>query len=808
MTNNLKIIQDIFLLYELSLAVGGSLNSRENCLHFLQVLVSRKGLGYAAVWLKDGQDGSFRLFTGIPGHQVKEKMLPADHFIAKKLADSSFFSLAYQDGNFPDLVQENNISKGAIALFSLGDLGFLKIFSLKKESAFSKMEMSQLEPVIRKFKISLDGSLAYERLQEESRRRQEMQKELSKSTARYVDLFENMKDAMVIFDEKGDVLEANRASLVLSGIKEGEKGKLNLWEMVHPDDVQKTKDAINTIIEEGLFTGFEARIITRQGEVKHVQVNSSGVFDENGRLVGSKNIIRDVTRQKVAEEALRNSQFRMSALIQNLQAGILLEDEQRRIVLVNQFFCDIFSIPVTPKALVGADCSESAEQSKSLFEDPESFVKGINERLKRRELVVGEELRMADGRIMERDYIPLFVDGKYLGHLWQYHDRTKQRVAAEAIRQSEEKYRGIIENMELGLLEVDNDGSILRAYERFCDMTGYQAEELIGKNANEVLVPLHQRHIIDKQNAERLKGKADVYEIQIKKKDGSPLDVLISGSPLMNSEGEVVGSLGIHYNITERKKLEKDLAKATLQAEQARLAEQQFLANMSHEIRTPMNSVIGMTHLLYNTPINDQQKEMLDSLRFSADTLMGIISNILDLSKIEAGELEMEDKVFNLLQLTQAIQRSFQFKLRDKSVSVVLDFDQRIKNMVKADPTRINQILTNLMGNASKFTNSGTVGLRVKLLAEDTQHYLLAFEVHDTGMGIPEDKIDSIFQNFKQADIKVSRRFGGTGLGLAIVKQLVDILGWEDLRAKPQRLWFYLSGRTEIGKYGGQGNGI
>lgn len=524
-----------------------------------------------------------------------------------------------------------------------------------------------------------------------------------------------------------------------------------------------------------LNTRIEITALRKSGEEFPIELSIAAIKNDDGHFFSG--FLRDITHRKQAEEALQNAQVRLTNLITNLQAGILLENEKREIVLTNSFFCEIFGIPAPPGALVGQDCSEAAEQSKHLFAEPESFVAGVGKLLQNKALVVGEPLEMANGAIFERDYIPLFSGEKYLGHLWQYHDVTEKRKAQQAILESEEKYRGIIENMELGLMEVDTAHNIVRPYQYFCEMVGYTAEELIGKNALELFTTEETRKTFRQQDALRGEGKTSVYEAQLRRKDGSMMWALISGAPVKDSSGKVIGSVGVHYDLTSRKKLEHDLAEAKQAAEHARLAERQFLANMSHEIRTPMNAVIGMTHLLYETDPTPTQKDYLDSLRFSADSLMGIIDNVLDLSKIEAGELELEEKSFNLAQLLKSLQRTFQYKVKDKSISVIMDFDPGIRNLVIGDPTRLNQILTNLLGNASKFTDRGTIGMRAKLLSSTAGKYLIEFRVHDTGIGISADKQEDIFKNFKQADVQVTRKYGGTGLGLTIVKQLVEMQG-------------------------------
>jgi len=185
----------------------------------------------------------------------------------------------------------------------------------------------------------------------------------------------------------------------------------------------------------------------RQQAEKLLEEKSLDLYRANEEL-RQLNLSLEASIQERTEALLRTDrQYR--SLIQNLHAGVLLEDEQRRIVLTNKIFCDLFAIPAEPEMLIGADCSQSAEQSKDLFADPEAFVLRITELLAKRQLSIREELKMADGRILERDYIPIFADKRYLGHLWRYEDITEQRVTQDLLQQSEEKYRGIIENMNL-----------------------------------------------------------------------------------------------------------------------------------------------------------------------------------------------------------------------------------------------------------------------------------------------------------------------------------------------------------------------
>ncbi len=345
---------------------------------------------------------------------------------------------------------------------------------------------------------------------------------------------------------------------------------------------------------------------------------------------------------------------------------------------------------------------------------------------------------------------------------------------------SEAKLRKIIDTSLDAVITIDEKGIITEWNQNAERTFGYSRQEAMGRSMTELIIPHQHRQAHERGMQHFLRtGEGPVLnkriEITAINRDEHEFPVELSITPIQL--GRQYFFSGFIRDITERKEAEAALLHAKQTAEQARLAEQQFLANMSHEIRTPMNAVIGMTHLLYETQPNASQKEYLDALRFSADSLMGLINNILDLSKIEAGELAFEKKTFDLVKLLKGLQQTFQFKVREKPVSVTIDIDPKIKNMLIGDLTRLNQILTNLLGNASKFTKRGTIGIRAKLLASTAAQYVIQFQVHDTGIGIEMEKLDLIFQNFKQADLDTTRKYGGSGLGLTIVKQLVELQG-------------------------------
>ena len=467
---------------------------------------------------------------------------------------------------------------------------------------------------------------------------------------------------------------------------------------------------------------------------------------------------------------------RLASVISNMQDGILVEDEHRLIVLVNQEFCSMFGIPASPGQLLGTDCSGSAGQTKQLFNDPEGFVTGIDKLLSARVKARGEILLLKDGRRLSRDYIPILINGKYSGHFWKYSDVTPQKKYEEALVRSEEKYRMLIENMNLGLLEVDLEGRIIYANYSFCRMSGFEREEIYGRTGEELFTAPENRTLVVEKSKSREKGISDAYELEVTNKQGQNRWWLISGAPLFNDEGSQIGSTGIHLDITDRKELEITLREAKQMAEDTAKAKEIFLANMSHEIRTPMNAILGLGKQLLRTEMTTHQRSFLESINTAADNLLVVINDILDFSKIESGKLELETIGFSLHDLLTQISIMLRPKAEEKGIGFHLELDDDIAPVLLGDPYRLNQILLNLISNSIKFTEKGSISLcgRVRKSVNDRQ--TIELFVIDTGIGIDKVYQRKIFQKFSQESVNVARKYGGTGLGMAITKQLVDIM--------------------------------
>lgn len=358
-------------------------------------------------------------------------------------------------------------------------------------------------------------------------------------------------------------------------------------------------------------------------------------------------------------------------------------------------------------------------------------------------------------------------------------DITDRKRLEKALLRSEEKYRSIIENMELGLMEVDPEGVIIKAYPKFCKLSGYKAEELEGQKGALFLLDEEGREFYKKQLADRSHGKSNVYEIQLIKKDGTKRWVLVSGAPFYDEYNRVKGSFGIHLDITERKELESELKLAKEKAESSLKSKELFLANISHEIRTPLNAIIGITELMNLSTTEPESIKQLNHIGQAGKGLLSLINELLLLSKMDAYKEKLELKETNLHSFLKQNFELFENQVHHKPINYVAEINLNESVYYWLDPIKLGQIIQNILSNAIKFTNQGEVKLRANILNNSYDNDLIQFTINDTGIGIPPDNIDTIFNIFEQASNNESGTFRGTGLGLSIVKKLLELMDGE-----------------------------
>lgn len=357
----------------------------------------------------------------------------------------------------------------------------------------------------------------------------------------------------------------------------------------------------------------------------------------------------------------------------------------------------------------------------------------------------------------------------------QYQHLYQREKTTQAEWQSRH-YEKLLDSISEGIILADLKGQIFYVNKALSSLINGIAIGLNIRDLSHNLLTQESNAVFADNLKARAQGITTAYEVAIKGDDGDARILSVRGVPVRDAEGKPIASVAVVRDITTEISTKRDLEVSRAVAEKARSAERLFLANMSHEIRTPINSVIGMTHLLFQTEVNAEQLDYLNAIKFSADTLLNLISNILDISKIEAGELQLDSQEFSLNKLLLNLQQFYQQQIRtQKSISIIICHDEKIRNQVMGDPTRLHQIIANLLTNACKFTASGTIGINICLLEETDNQYIIQISVLDTGIGISEGDIAHIFDNFKQASQSTHRQFGGTGLGLPIVKNLVEI---------------------------------
>jgi two-component system, sensor histidine kinase and response regulator len=392
------------------------------------------------------------------------------------------------------------------------------------------------------------------------------------------------------------------------------------------------------------------------------------------------------------------------------------------------------------------------------------------------------ELPFADeAREFEARFAPLGGDKV----LVVVRDMSERKQVAAQLQSSEEKFSKIFHFSPNAMaVQRFSDLTYLEVNDRWLEMTGLTRDEVIGKPVAEVEHWVNDDLRSTAHQTLQACGSFRDMEVTLRHRSGAEVSGLVS-TELMTTGG-VQCVLGVIQDITERKKIEADLKQARDAAVESARLKAEFLANMSHEIRTPMNGVIGMTDLLIDTDLSAEQRDYTQIIQGSADALLSIINDILDFSKIEAGKLQLETINFNLRTTAEGTMELLAEQALRKKLELALLFDPDVPELLRGDPGRLRQVLTNLIGNALKFTEQGEVIVHVAREAENQHGALIRFTVTDTGIGISPEAFPQLFQAFTQADGSTTRRFGGTGLGLAISKQLVELLGGEiDVKSTP-----------------------
>lgn len=623
---------------------------------------------------------------------------------------------------------------------------------------------------------------------------------VTRALTRYQTLLDTASDGIYVINQEGDLLEASSSFYRMLGYVPRDPQLRNAMEWSTLNSPDEVRALIAELLESPRV--FETKHRCRDGHLIDVELNARGIQIEGRPYLYLSS--RDISERK----RMLDNLGKLSTAVEQSPISIVITNLAGEIEYVNPKFTEVTgytaeeALGQNPRVLKSGD--KGPEDYRELWE---AILSGQAWR--------GEFCnKKKNGEIYwERALIsPIRNSANAITHFLAIkEDITASRQTETALRESETRLRSITDSARDAILMMTPEGKISfwnPAAER---ILGYTSEEALGQNLHALIAPqrYHAAHhaafpAFIRDGEGNAVGKT--LNLEARRKDGVEVPIQLSLSAIqLKGEWHAVG---LFRDITEQKRAEEALiltnrnlevatARANelaVRAQSASAAKSEFLANMSHEIRTPMNGVIGITGLLLDTELNEEQRRYGEIVRASGESLLGLLNDILDFSKIEAGRLDLEVLDFDLSGLLDDFVASLAMRAHEKKLELLCITDPDVPTLLSGDPGRLRQILNNLTGNALKFTEAGEVAIRVAPVEESEGDILLRFSVRDTGIGIPEDKMDLLFDKFSQVDASTTRLYGGTGLGLAISRQLAMLMGGEigveSTPGKGSTFWF------------------
>jgi PAS domain S-box-containing protein len=636
----------------------------------------------------------------------------------------------------------------------------------------------------------------------------------------------------IISPETRRFIRFNDQACVLTGYAREELIDKTWREITHPDDLGPALAEVQKIYNGAADTvAFEQRLIRKDGTIIFITIEVRCVRKPDGRLDYLVGTAQDITQRKHSELALRianaqlkKNQAELVAYNENLlQVKTALEESRSRYVSLYEFAPiayltlslegDILSVNNTGATLLGYHRDRITGSNFSTFvgaDDLERWNSFLQLSTLNSDRYSNEfSLRRADGTSLHVTAESSFLAANDEASMMRMTltDITQRKISERTLRMLSEAVRQSPESIVI----TDTSGCIEYVNESFTINTGYSRQEAIGQNPRILKSGRTPAENYKAMWDALTRGQVWKGEFHNRRKDGSLFVEFAVVAPIRQADGEITHYVAVKEDITEKKRIVEELdnyhdhleevveqrtaqlAESRIQAETANVAKSAFLTNMSHEIRTPMNAIVGLTHLLRNSEATPKQLDRLEKIDSAAVHLLSLINNILDLSKIEAGKMELEDTDFTLGSILDNVRAMITDQAREKRLPVLIDLGNA-PLWLRGDPTRLRQALLNYASNAVKFTQLGEITLRASLLEEDEQGLLLRFEVEDTGIGIATDKLPGLFHAFEQADSSTTRKYGGTGLGLDITRKLALLMGGEagaqSERQRGSTFWF------------------
>lgn len=612
-----------------------------------------------------------------------------------------------------------------------------------------------------------------------------------------------------MFDDHGNTTFWNLAAERISGYtREEVLGNARIWEWLYPDRSYRS-EMIETVkamlVKNKRLENYETVVRCKDGQERIIRWHTNNFVDTSGKILGGIGIGDDVTERKMAEEALKNSERRLAEIIDFLPDATFVIDIDGKVISWNRAIEEMTGVGRNDMIGQGDHIytvpfyGERRPQLLDLLDkDDEEIISEYQYVQRKGNILYAEVFTPAlhggkgayvwatGGRIYD-------VKGNRIGAIESIRDITERKIAEEALQKSEAQLSNAMKIANLGHWELDVPSSMFTFTDNFYaifhtnakEIGGYKmtvadyAKRFVHPEDSPLVGEEVQRAIeTDDPNFNRYLEHRMLYA------DGGVGHIAVRFFIVKDENGKTVKAYGVNQDITERKRAEealrqanRDLKIAIDQARKATAAKSEFLANMSHEIRTPLNGIIGMIGLLMESNLSAEQHEYAEIAHISSETLLSLINDILDLSKIEARKLELEMQDFDLGYLLKETKDLLAIGAHEKGLDLICTSDSAVPLLLRGDPGRLRQILLNLGGNAVKFTAFGKIVIRACMESEDKANATIRFSVSDTGIGIPADRQDILFTPFTQVDSSTTRKYGGTGLGLTISKQLAELMG-------------------------------
>ena len=612
--------------------------------------------------------------------------------------------------------------------------------------------------------------------------------ELEESRSRYVSLYEFAPAAYLTLSRLGEIQRINHTGIALLGFDRNKDAGRNFSDFVAEGDHQRWAEFLEEAQQNHDRQSAEFALRRADATTLHVKVESSLQAPLSGAPL-IRMTLTDISARKLAEMALRRSNEHYEAVTQSSNDAIITADSNGLIVAWNPSAERIFGY--APGEIIGQPLATLIPPRHR-----DAHHAGVMRVLSGGEqLVIGRLIELSalrkDGSEFDIDLSLTrwsVSEGSFFTATLR--DITQRKKSEQSLRILSQ----VVEQSPEAIVITDTEGCIEYVNEAFTAHTGFRPDEVIGQNPRILKSGRTPPETYDAMWPTLIRGESWKGEFCNQHKDGHLFVEFANVAPIRQADGRITHYVAIKEDITEKKRLGEELdkyryhleevvdertaqlAKASIQAEAANIAKTAFLANMSHELRTPMDAIVGMTHLLRNSDPTPRQLDRLDKIDTAAAHLLELINNILDLSKIEAGKMELDESNFTLYSLFDTVRAMITNQARTKRLPIVIDQDAA-PQWLRGDSARLRQALLNYAANAVKFTDRGEIIMRAVLLEEDDEGLLMRLEVEDSGIGIAPEKIPGLFQAFEQADTSITRKYGGTGLGLAITRRLAQLMG-------------------------------